>query len=352
MYRRVFALRTCVALVLLFSLSSFAQDARQRHFTFDYEFTVRNPHTGKPLRIWIPVAQSDPWQQVRILSAQGDLPLKSTQERRYGNRMFYAATAHAGRAEYHFIVRYEVVRKERVAFRNGVFAGGPRLREVELRRYLEPDRLVPTTGVPAQLAAEQVQGKSGELARARAIYDYVLQNMRYDKSGTGWGRGDALWACDAKRGNCTDFHSLFASMARSQHIPTRFAIGFPLPADKAGGQIAGYHCWADFYLKDRGWVPVDISEAWKDPTKRDYFFGAHDENRVQFSIGRDLVLAPRQDGAPLNYFVFPYVESGRKEFPNVNYHFSFADMERGRQAATMQDQSNPGRHLRSHINPE
>jgi transglutaminase-like putative cysteine protease len=43
--------------------------------------------------------------------------------------------------------------------------------------------------------------------------------MRYDKTGTGWGRGDVLYACDAKKGNCTDFHSLFIAMARSQGIP-------------------------------------------------------------------------------------------------------------------------------------
>ena len=59
------------------------------------------------------------------------------------------------------------------------------------------------------------------LQRARALYDYLLATMRYDKTGTGWGRGDAEWACDSKRGNCTDFHSLFMSMARSQHIPSR-----------------------------------------------------------------------------------------------------------------------------------
>ena len=69
--------------------------------------------------------------------------------------------------------------------------------------------------------------------KARAIYDYVLSNMRYDKSGTGWGHGDTLYACSAKKGNCTDFHSLFISMARSQHIPARFEIGFPCLLIKA-----------------------------------------------------------------------------------------------------------------------
>jgi transglutaminase-like putative cysteine protease len=150
--------------------------------------------------------------------------------------------------------------------------------------------------------------------------------MKYDKSGTGWGHGDVLYACDAKKGNCTDFHSLFIAMARSQGIPARFEIGFPLPSDKRSGEIAGYHCWSDFYVDGKGWIPVDISEAWKHPEKHDYFFGSHDVNRVQFSMGRDLRLSPPQDGKPLNYLVYPYVEVDGQEYSNVSMAFSFADV--------------------------
>jgi transglutaminase-like putative cysteine protease len=173
---------------------------------------------------------------------------------------------------------------------------------------------------------EQTKSASTQLEKARAIYDYVFTTMRYDKSGTGWGHGDTLWACDSKRGNCTDFHSVFMSMARSQQIPSRFEIGFPLPADKHTAEIPGYHCWAEFYVEQAGWVPIDISEAWKHQEKRDYFFGAHDVNRVQFSMGRDLTLNPKQAGPPLNYFVYPYVEVDGKEYPNVSIEFSFRDV--------------------------
>ena len=151
---------------------------------------------------------------------------------------------------------------------------------------------MPVTGLPAELAVKVTEGKTTPLDKARAIYDYVFTTMRYDKTGTGWGHGDVLYACDAKKGNCTDFHSLFIAMARSQGIPARFEIGFPLPPDKHSAEIAGYHCWSDFFEPQHGWVPVDISEAWKHQEKRDYFFGAHDVNRVQFSMGRDLRLNP------------------------------------------------------------
>jgi hypothetical protein len=55
----------------------------------------------------------------------------------------------------------------------------------------------------------------------------------------------------------------------------------------------------------KGWIPVDISEAWKRKEKRDYFFGSHDVHRMPFSRERDLSLNPPQQGKPLNYFVYP-----------------------------------------------
>jgi len=202
------------------------------------------------------------------------------------------------------------------------------LSKKETEQYLAADKLVPITGRPAELAAKVVAGETTQMNKVRAIYDYVFANMRYDKTGTGWGHGDVLYACDAKKGNCTDFHSLFIAMARSQGIPARFEIGFPLPADKSSAEIAGYHCWAEFFNPQNGWIPVDISEAWKHPERKDYFFGAHDDNRMQFSIGRDLKLNPPQQGEPLNYFVYPYVEIGGKEHQNIALAFSFADSQK------------------------
>jgi transglutaminase-like putative cysteine protease len=318
---RKFRLSSFVFLVL--TLSACAQESR--HFTFHYAFTVRNLSAGKKVRIWIPAAQSDAYQEVKIVSAQGDLPMKKTVESKYGNQIYYAETSSAG-SELHFDVEYDVIRHERVSLGQAAAHMVPvSISSTEKQQDLQPDVLVPVTGLPADLAIKVTQGKTNALDKARAIYDYVFTTMRYDKTGIGWGRGDVLYACDAKKGNCTDFHSLFIAMARSQGIPARFEIGFPLPPDKHTAEIAGYHCWSDFWIDGRGWVPVDISEAWKHQEKRDYFFGSHDANRIQFSLGRDLRLNPPQQGKPLNYFVYPYVEVDGQEFPNVALAFSFAD---------------------------
>jgi len=326
--------RFLLFMLVLLPMSALAQ--HERHFTFHYAFTVKGVSPGEPVRVWIPLPHSDAFQDVRVVSKDGDLPLRPVRQPEYGNEVFYAETLKADKGEYKFAVDYDVVRREHVVLVNGnpltdaksapvsrVSSQTPA--QVELARFLEPDRLVPVTGLPAQLAEQETKGTTTPLEKAKDIYEYVFRTMKYDKSGTGWGHGDTLWACDSKHGNCTDFHSVFISMARAEKIPARFQIGFPLPADRNSAEIPGYHCWAEFYLDSIGWVPVDISEAWKHPEKHDYFFGAHDVNRMQFTEGRDLRLAPAQEGPPLNYFVYPYVEIGGKEYSNVSIAFSFAD---------------------------
>jgi transglutaminase-like putative cysteine protease len=330
--------RSLAALLLASSpLFAFAQSVaaqpapfpNERHFKFHYSFTVKNVNPGERVRVWIPLAHSDTYQTVNVTAKSGDLPLKQVAQPEYGNDVLYAETPKADKPEYKFSVDYDVVRKEHIVLVNGKpvrDAAAPKAPRLDLTRFLGPDRLVPVTGLPAQLAEQETKGATTPLEKAKDIYEYVFRTMKYDKTGTGWGHGDTLWACDSKHGNCTDFHSVFISMARAEKIPARFQIGFPLPADKHSAEIPGYHCWAEFYLDSTGWVPVDISEAWKHPEKHDYFFGAHDVNRVQFTQGRDLTLKPAQDGPPLNYFVYPYVEIGGKEYPNVSIAFSFEDV--------------------------
>jgi transglutaminase-like putative cysteine protease len=117
-------------------------------------------------------------------------------------------------------------------------------------------------------------------------------------------------------------------MARSVNIPARFAIGLPLPHERGAGDIVGYHCWAELYVRGGGWIPVDASEAAKEPTKRNYFFGHHDEDRLEFSRGRHLTLNPAQKGPPLNFFVYPYAELDGKPHEAVDRKFTFIDRDK------------------------
>lgn len=183
------------------------------------------------------------------------------------------------------------------------------------------DRMVPLDGKAAGMASKVSDGKD-PTATARAIYDHVLERMKYDKpAGEPWGRGDAEWACDNGYGNCTDFHSYFMAIARKKGIPVRFEMGFNVPAGtEAEVPVAGYHCWA-FFWDGAKWVPVDASDADKDPTRADYLFGTLDMDRVTFTGGRDLELTPAPASGPLNFLVYPYCEVDGKEFKDVTRAF-------------------------------
>ena len=102
------------------------------------------------------------------------------------------------------------------------------------------------------------------------------------------------------------------------------------PSGKArSGEVPGYHCWAEFYAGGE-WVPIDASEAWKNPARHEYYFGHLDAARVAFTMGRDLALTPRQQGEPLNYLIYPYVEVDGKPLPkeSIKSHFEYADVSR------------------------
>jgi len=302
-----------------------------RTFEFIYQVHVpANTDSAGSTHLWIPLPQADSHQDVRGLHIGSPVRYAQGRDAEYGNVFaVFTPTAEQSAAGFDAVLRFTAVRREHkvaldAAALQNVSASSSH--DPNLKRYLEPDKLVPLNGTIAELAKEHTAGDNTPIQKARHIYDYVLATMRYDKTGEGWGRGDAIWACTSKRGNCTDFHSLFIGMMRSSGIPARFEIGFPLPEGKTEGDIPGYHCWAEFYLNGIGWVPVDASEAWKNPAKRDFFFGAHDTNRVFFTYGRDIRLSPDQKSDPLNYFIYPYAETNGKPVNNLQTHFSFRDV--------------------------
>ncbi len=323
--RRCFRLTLAAGLLAVLSLiTTRAADnvPRKRIFLFTYAGAVTGLKPGDRARVWLPVPPTNEDQEVTVESRELPGPAKDGRDRQYGNPLVYFEAAADREGNVPFSTIYRVIRRE--------VKGADRERGDDqlVNRFLEPDKLVPIDGKPLALLRDKELPKD-PTAAARVMYDAVNGHMKYDKSGSGWGRGDAVWACDSKHGNCTDFHSLFISLARANKIPAKFEIGFGLPEKRGHGEVAGYHCWAKFRVEGRGWVPVDISEANKDPKMTEYYFGNLTENRVVFSSGRDITLEPRQDGEPLNFFVYPYVEVDGKAYPaeRVRKTFSYRDVE-------------------------
>ena len=175
--------------------------------------------------------------------------------------------------------------------------------------------------------------------------------MRYDKSGTGWGRGDAMFACDARTGNCTDFHAYFIALARTVGIPARFAIGATIPADKSEGTIEGYHCWVEFFANGR-WIPVDISEAWKHPELANYYFGHNPANRFELTKGRDLIVDPAPASGPINFLAYPLLEiDGKTVKPETSFRVPAGTRVRNRTPASGNDLRFNGRIIRPPVSP-
>ncbi|MGI4737606.1 MAG: transglutaminase-like domain-containing protein [Janthinobacterium lividum] len=303
---------------------------RSRTFLLTCRATVPPlPASTKTLEFWMPVPHADKSQDVRNLKIEAGAPY-TIETDHYGNQVLHLQPAAVPTAPLVVTLTAQVTRREHLNLRatDDHAPAETEARDPNQARWLAPDRLVPLdTKIKAQ--AQEVVDKAHAttpLAKARAIYEHVVSTVTYDKTGQGWGRGDIYYACDARRGNCTDFHAIVIGYCRALGIPARFSIGLPLPAGHGKGEIKGYHCWAEFFTKETGWVPVDASEAAKNPDKRNYFFGAHDENRVEFTRGRDLTLTPKQTGPPLNYFVYPYAEADGQPLENVERTYTFEDV--------------------------
>lgn len=282
------------------------------------------PDSAQYLRVWLPLAKTGREQQILRRVVRSPVPYTITEDPEYGNDMLYLSVTPPLPESLEVAVEYQA----RLLGPAGS-GGESSPTSEELARYLQPRGLVIVDDEVRTRAANATAGHRAPMDKARGIYEAVIQQVKYDKSVPGWGRGDTRRVCLLGTGNCTDFHSLFISMALASRIPARFKIGVVIPR-VASGTIPGYHCWAEFYEEDQGWLPVDASEAWKHPELADYYFGARDPSRFLISVGRDIQLVPRQQGEPVNIFFAPYVEVDGQTFSDVGVEIRFTDLQQGR----------------------
>jgi transglutaminase-like putative cysteine protease len=256
---------------------------------------------------------------VKGVTVEGAETYQLTREPKFGNRMIYIETP---KAPLKVNIGFTVERRD-------VRVLAPEGKKTEtvpswLNLTLEPDAKVPIGGRFGDIAKQLAGNKGDATEKMRAFYDDVVANMQYDykKESPRLGEGDVAFVCDYKKGNCSDLHSYIISLGRSMGVPAVLEYGFPLtgiPGDnplKTEGKIGGYHCWTWFKDPQRGWIPLDASDArrWMDsnqPDKKDFLFGnlITERSAVALSRGRDINLVPSQKAAPLNYFIYPYAES-------------------------------------------
>src|SRR6267142_6227367 len=164
-----------------------------RNFEFTYVTKIPAlPADAKTSRIWIPLPQSNLSQAISGMKIESPFSFATRRDSEYGNSYVYLEIPAAKAAAATEVrVTFQVARQEHLVVLGGhpgaPSAGsgnGPRPTENsgELKRFLEPDRRVPLAGTIAELSAEQTNGIQEPLAKARAIYEYVISTMRYDKS--------------------------------------------------------------------------------------------------------------------------------------------------------------------------
>jgi len=278
----------------------------------------------KILEMWVPIPSDSSWQTVQEIQVKGVDSYRITRESKYGNRMVYVRWKKPSSIP-NITVQFIVHRKEvQVLSGNPTPKTTPPSRPGSLELYLQPERNVPLGGRFEAIAREVVGNRSTPLEKACALFEHVVATMQYDykKESPKLGEGDVAFVCDYKKGNCSDLHSYFISLARSLQIPAYLEYGFPitgiplsnpLPAE---GTISGYHCWTWIYDPTHGWLPLDASDArrWldaKQPKVKERLFGnlVLERSAVALSQGRDLTLEPAQKAGPLNYFIYPYAEA-------------------------------------------
>ena len=351
-----------VAVVVVGCSTSLIQKDNRNSREFEFTYNVDLESTdGKKVELWIPIPQSNAVQTISNLKLDaGGLNYQIKDEIKHGNKYYYIYSEDGIEEDKIVKMTFNVKRHEHsnVEYNN-----------VNNDIYLKASSLVPV----GDFFKEIINLNKLDNKNIRNTYDFVLNGMHYGKPtddknsknykyihggknpktdeewlsdeityGTkkktknqlvesqnhnekyAFGNGNSLYACDIGVGNCTDYHSYFISLNRTLGVPARFHMGFPIPAGSEG-KVGGYHCWADYYVEGKGWFPVDISEADKDPSKVEYFFGKVDENRVEMMIGRDFELFGYESGIA-NLFIYPILEVNDKESKGFKKNFTYKNI--------------------------
>jgi len=305
--------------------------------TFEVSYRVEVLKPSGVTHIWLPAAliRNTPYQKThsnRFNAPGGTASLTTDKSNALG---IISATYPAG-------AKPELALTSRVSLRNYEVdlsahrpAPSQRASNAELDFFLQPSRYVPTDGIVKETALKATAGATTEIDKARAIYEWVVENTFRDPKVRGCGRGDirALLELGDLGGKCADLNALYVGMARSVGLPARHIYGLRIAKSDLGYKslgvntdkaTKGQHCRAEVYLHEHGWVPVDPADVRKvvleEPPgnrplsdemvtrARKRLFGSWEMNWMAYNYAPDVVL-PGSSKQPLVYFMYPQAET-------------------------------------------
>jgi transglutaminase-like putative cysteine protease len=204
-----------------------------------------------------------------------------------------------------------------------------------LDHFLRPTKLLPTDGIVKQTAEDITRGKNRDVAKARAIYEWIVDNTQRNPATRGCGLGDIRFMLQSKdlSGKCADLNALYVGLCRAIGLPARDVYGIRTARSELSYKSLGIasttatkaqHCRAEVYLTGHGWVPVDPADVRKvvleEPPgnrplddemvrkARARLFGSWEMNWMAYNFAHDVTL-PGSKGAPVTFFMYPQAET-------------------------------------------
>jgi transglutaminase-like putative cysteine protease len=236
-------------------------------------------------------------------------------------------------------------RDRQVNIANSGSPGGARTPETKgaLATYLRPTKLLPTDGIVKETAQKITRDAHSDVEKARALYEWVVENTSRDPKTPGCGLGDvaSMLKSGYLGGKCADLNGLFVAMCRSLAIPARDSYGVRIADSRRGYKCLGksgdiskaQHCRAEFYTAALGWVPVDPADVRKvileeppgDLTLKDAkvqearatLFGGWEMNWIVYNHGHDVAL-PGSRGLPVSFLMYPNGETSDGRLDSLN----------------------------------
>jgi len=310
------AVTVILAFVLISSVAVFAS-VKERRGIVTFQIDLNAPSDAKYVRLWLPYPMSDEFQQITDIHWEGNYTDAAVyRQPEYGLVYLYAEWRGPFKRRY-LNFSFKAIAKERYAELKDSNEPIP----VEIKKYLEAEPpYVVTDGKIAEIAKKITKGKKTILEKAKAVYDWTVENTYRDPTVKGCGLGIVEKTLAKRGGKCADISTVFVALARAAGVPARDVFGLRLGKKDDQDITKGHHCWAEFYLPGTGWVPVDPADVRKimlvkklslkeaEPYRK-YYFGRVDQFRIVLEKGgRSLNLVPEQKGCILNYLMYPYAE--------------------------------------------
>src|SRR5437667_5332817 len=220
----------------------------------------------------------------------------------------------------------------------------PKEDRAELEHFLRPTKLMPTDGIVKATAIEITRGAKTDVEKARAIYEWIVDNTLRNPKTRGCGVGDIRFMLESKDlgGKCADVNALYVGLARAAGLPARDVYGIRVAKSEMGYKSLGassenvtkaQHCRAEVYLADHGWVPVDPADVRKvvleEPPgnrpledemvkkARARLFGSWEMNWMAYNFAHDVAL-PESNGAPVGFFMYPQAETAEGRLDSLD----------------------------------